>query len=59
MRMLTSGRVSISVVKREMPTRFAKRRPVAGRICMSPYAFAGDRTAGMNVDSCAMRAATT
>ena len=32
-------------------------RPVDGRICIRPYAFADDRTSAVNVDSCAMSAA--
>ena len=57
-RMLVSPLVSIDVVKRLMPSDVASRRPVLGRICISPQALATERALGSNVDSCAISAAT-
>ncbi len=55
--MLISGLVSVAVVNLLMPSDRARRRPVAGTICISPQAFATDLACGSKVDSCAMRAA--
>src|SRR5215471_6927454 len=41
------------------PRRFAYCRAVVGSSCINPTAFAGDRMLATNVDSCAIRAATT
>ena len=55
---LVSAVVSMLIEKRlGMPSIFAYCRPVDGRICINPYAFAADLTSAVKVDSCAMSAA--
>ena len=42
-RMLVSALVSVDVLKRVMPSVRARRRPVAGTICIRPHALADER----------------